>query len=131
MVKRNLLLKNQFDLKFNFIEYFDLIFRLSFQTKFHFITIPTSYYRLHEKNLSKVKLEIFIEEFKKWINLNNNKFKNILSFKSLETRVTTMNNEMIKIDLLVSSALELTPPVDRVARASNFVEDGKIDARRD
>ena len=51
--------------------------------------------------------------------------------KSLETRVTTMNNEMIKIDLLVSSALELTPPVNRVARASNFVEDGKIDARRD
>ena len=51
--------------------------------------------------------------------------------KSLETRVTTMNNEMIKIDLLVSSALDLTPPVDRVARASNFVEDGKIDARRD
>jgi len=51
--------------------------------------------------------------------------------KSLETRVNTMNNEMIKIDLLVSSALELTPPIERVARASNFVEDGKIDARRD
>ena len=51
--------------------------------------------------------------------------------KSLETRVSTMNNDMIKIDLLVSSALDLTPPVDRVARASNFVEDGKIDARRD
>ena len=51
--------------------------------------------------------------------------------KSLETRVSTMNNEMIKIDLLVSSSLELTPPIDRVARASNFVEDGKIDARRD
>jgi len=51
--------------------------------------------------------------------------------KSLETRVTTMNNEMVKIDLLVSSALDLTPPIDRVARASNFVEDGKIDARRD
>ena len=42
-----------------------------------------------------------------------------------------MNNEMIKIDLLVSSALELTPPIERVARSSNFVEDGKIDARRD
>lgn len=51
--------------------------------------------------------------------------------KSLETRVGTMNNDMIKIDLLVSSALELTPPIDRVARAENFVEDGKIDARRD
>jgi len=51
--------------------------------------------------------------------------------KSLETRISTMNNDMIKIDLLVSSALDLSPPVDRVARASNFVEDGKIDTRRD
>ena len=51
--------------------------------------------------------------------------------KGLETRVSTMNNDMIKIDLLVSSALDLSPPVDRVARASNFIEDGKIDARRD
>jgi len=27
--------------------------------------------------------------------------------------------------------LELRPDVDRVARAENFMEDGKIDARRD
>jgi len=51
--------------------------------------------------------------------------------KSLENRARTMNNEIIKIDLLVSSALELTPPIDRVARSENFVEDGKIDIRRD
>ena len=51
--------------------------------------------------------------------------------ESLENRARTMSNEMIKIDLLVSSALELTPPIERVARSSNFVEDGKIDARRD
>ena len=42
-----------------------------------------------------------------------------------------MNNEMIKIDMLVSSALELRPDIERVARAENFVEDGKIDTRRD
>jgi hypothetical protein len=42
-----------------------------------------------------------------------------------------MSNEMMKIDLLVSSALELSPDIDRVARAENFVEDNKIDARRD
>jgi hypothetical protein len=51
--------------------------------------------------------------------------------KSLENRARTMNNEIIKIDMLVSSALELTPPIDRIARAENFVEDGKIDVRRD
>ena len=49
----------------------------------------------------------------------------------LETRAKVMNNDILKIDLLVSSALELTPPIDRVARAENFIEDGEIDARRD
>jgi hypothetical protein len=42
-----------------------------------------------------------------------------------------MSNEMMKIDLLVSSALELRPDVDRIARAENFIEDGKLDVRRD
>ena len=50
---------------------------------------------------------------------------------SLESRVRQMNNDMIKIDLIVSESLELRPDVDRVARAENFMEDGKIDARRD
>lgn len=49
----------------------------------------------------------------------------------LENRVRMMNNDMIKIDLLVSSALGLRPDIDRIARTENFVEDGKIDSRRD
>ena len=49
----------------------------------------------------------------------------------LERRVRMMNNDMIKIDLLVSSALELRPDIERIARTENFVEDGSIDARRD
>ena len=40
-------------------------------------------------------------------------------------------NEMIKIDLLVSSALDLRPDTTRIARAENFIEDGKLDTRRD
>ena len=51
--------------------------------------------------------------------------------KGLENRATTMSNEMMKIDLLVSSALELRPDIERIARAENFVEEGKVDARRD
>ena len=49
----------------------------------------------------------------------------------LENRARTMSNEMMKIDLLVSSALDLRPDIDRIARAENFVEDGKLDVRRD
>ena len=51
--------------------------------------------------------------------------------ESLENRARTMANEMIKIDLLVSSALGLRPDIDRIARSENFIEDGKLDVRRD
>ena len=51
--------------------------------------------------------------------------------KALENRARTMNNELIKIDMLVSSALDLKPDIERVARTENYIEDGKIDSRRD
>ena len=45
--------------------------------------------------------------------------------------INVMNNEIIKIDLLISQALDLKPDTDRVARAENFIEEGQIDSRRD
>ena len=51
--------------------------------------------------------------------------------KMLITRAAIINNEMIRMDTSVSSALGIRPSLDRIARAENFVEDGKIDARRD
>ena len=51
--------------------------------------------------------------------------------EGLENRARSMSNEIIKIDLLVSSALDLKPDTERIARAENFVEDGKLDVRRD
>ena len=50
---------------------------------------------------------------------------------SLITRIKTMNNDMIRLDTSVSAALDLTPDLERIARAENLVEDGSIDARRD
>jgi hypothetical protein len=51
--------------------------------------------------------------------------------KGLTTRVKTMNNDMIKIDATISNIIHVSPPLDRMARAENFVEDGTIDTRRD
>ena len=45
---------------------------------------------------------------------------------SLENRIDTMNNDLILIDTLISSALHLKPDLDRIARS-----DGKNDARKD
>jgi|TARA_B100000085_G_scaffold113059_1_gene103191 hypothetical protein len=44
----------------------------------------------------------------------------------LDNRIKNMNNDMIKLDLLISHSLELKPDEERIARA-----DGKEDARRD
>ena len=44
----------------------------------------------------------------------------------LDNRVKTMNNDIIKIDQLISEVFGLPVEVDRVARA-----DGKKDARKD
>jgi hypothetical protein len=61
-----------------------------------------------------------------------NKIKTVEGItKMLITRASIMNNDMIRIDTSISSALNLPPDLDRIARAENFVEDGKIDARRD
>lgn len=51
--------------------------------------------------------------------------------KMLITRASTMNNDLIRIDTSVSSALNLSPDLERIARCENYVEDGAIDARRD
>ena len=45
---------------------------------------------------------------------------------ALDNRVKTMNNELIRIDVMVSHAFGIKPDMDRIARA-----DGQKDARKD
>ena len=44
----------------------------------------------------------------------------------LDNRIKTMNNDMIKLDVQISDALDLRQDEDRIARA-----DGKTDTRKD
>lgn len=46
--------------------------------------------------------------------------------KALDNRVKTMNNELVRIDLLVSHAFNIKPDLDRIARS-----DGQKDSRKD
>jgi archaellum biogenesis ATPase FlaH len=50
--------------------------------------------------------------------------KNIVS--ALDNRVQTMNNDLVKIDILMSYVLQVKPNIDRIA-----ANEGKDDARRD
>ena len=53
-----------------------------------------------------------------------NSLKGMIS--ALNNRVQTMNNDLVKIDALMSYALNVKPNVDRLA-----ANEGKEDARRD
>ena len=44
----------------------------------------------------------------------------------LDNRVKTMNNDVIRIDTLISQVVGIRPDLNRIARA-----DGKKDARKD
>ena len=50
--------------------------------------------------------------------------KNIVG--ALDNRVQTMNNDLVKIDVLLSYVLKVKPNIDRIA-----ANEGKNDARRD
>ena len=45
---------------------------------------------------------------------------------ALDNRVKTINNEIVRLDVLICSALEMKPDVRRISAA-----DGKKDARKD
>ena len=53
-----------------------------------------------------------------------NGLKNIIT--ALDNRVQTMNNDLVKIDTLLSHVMGVKPNVDRIA-----ANEGKEDARRD
>ena len=46
--------------------------------------------------------------------------------KALDNRVKTMNNELIRLDILICNAFGIRPDLDSIARA-----DGQKDARKD
>lgn len=92
MVKNDLIKALKFNSDYNFVEDFDMVIRLSFITKFKFIENPTAFYRIHDNNLSKVKLSNYIEEYKVWISnfdkLNKNREKFV--FNKITTHIKLM-----------------------------------------
>jgi glycosyltransferase involved in cell wall biosynthesis len=103
MIKRALLKENNFRKDLNFIEDFDLIFRLSLITSFKHLNIPTAYYRTHENNLSKVKLGNYIDEFNVWSKIIKNDQKLEFNFKKFDSKLKLMD---IKKDILMGERLK-------------------------
>ena len=84
-----------FDKNTNIIGDFDFFINLSNKFKIGCIQKPLAYYRDHEKNLSKKKLEIYIFELSNWINDHHEKFKyhgeNLINLKYLLFKLKIKN----------------------------------------
>ena len=76
MMKKKIFDNKKFDEKYNIIGDFDFFIKLSLEEEFFCIQKPLAYYRVHEKNFSR-KIKIHYNEFKVWLNKNENKFKKL------------------------------------------------------
>ena len=84
MIKRKFFKKIKFDNNFTIIGDLDFFLRASTIGKIKGMKKPLAYYRYHENNLSKKKINLQIKELKLWINKikNRQEFKGI-NFKSI------------------------------------------------
>jgi len=77
MLKKEIFRKFKFNNQYQIIGDFDFFTKLSINNNFSYIDKPLTFYRMHEKNLSKIKLKVYVEEMTHWINKNNKMFRNL------------------------------------------------------
>ena len=79
MIKKDIFKKFKFNPKYEIISDFDFFSKLSLNYPFYAIQKPLAYYRVHDKNFSKKKSSLYIEEIKDWLKNNKSFFlkKNI------------------------------------------------------
>ena len=80
-IKKELLIKNKFNSRFNIIGDFDLVIRLSKKYKIKAIQKSLAVYRLHSNNFSAKNLATYIQELSFWIKKNNKLKYNLFFLK--------------------------------------------------
>ena len=64
LIKKKIFKKISFNKKYNIIGDFDLFVKLSLKEKIYSMQEPLAYYRLHESNLTRKRLDLNINEIK-------------------------------------------------------------------
>ena len=75
MVSKDEFKKNKFNSKLNIIGDFDYFTKLSLRSEIEYIDETLAYYRVHNNNFSKQKLNLYILELKNWIKNNGHLFE--------------------------------------------------------
>ena len=75
LIKKKLFDKFKFNETYDIIGDFDLMIKLSLNNKIHVIQKPLATYRIHGSNLSIKNYDLYSSELKRWILINEKKFK--------------------------------------------------------
>jgi len=87
---RKSFLKKKFNNKYNIIGDYDLFLSLAKKFKFKAIQNPVATYRIHENNLSNLKKDREIFEFKDWLKNNKKKLENH-EIKTIKKKIIQLN----------------------------------------
>ena len=95
---------------------FDFFLRLSSKVFFEYIHEPLAYYRIHEKNTSRTKIDLFLQEYNNWIdkNIKMNLFKKY-NFKGVHSQI-----QLLKIKKYFLSSSKLKAFIEIFKRPLSF-----------
>ena len=77
LIKRNILIKEKFNSKYNVIGDFDFFLRISLKKKIGCIQKPLAYYRIHGENFSKKYIRLYTKELDYWIEKNQKLYERL------------------------------------------------------
>ena len=93
VIKKKFFKKRIFNKKYEIIGDFDLFVDLSIKNQVDCVQQPLAYYRVHESNFSRKKIDVFVKEFENWIELN----KNLKKMKSYSFQGVFLQVQVLKI----------------------------------
>ena len=94
-LRRSLIEKYKFNIRYNIIGDFDFFLRISCLHKIGCIQEALATYRVHDQNLSKIKIMTYIEELEYWIKKNEEIFKSSYNLWKLKTYIIKLKIKLI------------------------------------
>jgi len=103
IIKRNVFNRIKFDNRYTIIGDFDFFVRLSLIKNITAIQEPLAYYRVHDSNLTKKRIDLNIKELKNWLSekVNNKSFK-LINFSKVYSLIEILE---IKQDITKGNKL--------------------------
>tara|TARA_B100001996_G_C18670767_1_gene596624 strand:+ start:2544 stop:3452 length:909 start_codon:yes stop_codon:yes gene_type:complete len=72
LIKKSFFKKQSFEKKYEIIGDFDFFLNLSLKNEFGCVQEPLASYRIHDSNISRKKIGLFIKELENWVSKNQN-----------------------------------------------------------